>query len=174
MGSSLEALRAGINPKIIPIIDEVSTAAATDHPEKDKGTAGTSTVMSFPASKDMTTPIRPPVMHTHTDSIKNCDMMSARLAPTAMRMPISRVRSVTDTSMIFITPIPPTISEITAMAEIKSVKVDVASFIDFMMVSELCTKKSLRPCLAFKSEISELSATAVENPGAMRTMTVER
>ena len=36
-----------------------------------------------------------------------------------MRRPISRVRSVTDTSMMFITPIPPTIKptdEITTMA----------------------------------------------------------
>ena len=40
--------------------------------------------------------------------------MSLRLAPTALRMPISRVRSVTDTSMMFITPIPPTSSEIAA------------------------------------------------------------
>ncbi len=36
------------------------------------------------------------------------------MAPTALRIPISRVRSVTDTSMMFITPIPPTSSEIAA------------------------------------------------------------
>jgi hypothetical protein len=36
-------------------------------------------------------------------------MMSLRFAPMALRTPISRVRSVTDTSMIFITPMPPTI-----------------------------------------------------------------
>ena len=33
-------------------------------------------------------------------------------------MPISRVRSVTDTSIIFITPMPPTSSEIPAMTAI--------------------------------------------------------
>ena len=32
-----------------------------------------------------------------------------------MRMPISRVRSVTDTSMMFMMPIPPTISETLAI-----------------------------------------------------------
>ena len=37
-------------------------------------------------------------------------------APTALRMPISRVRSVTVTSMMFITPMPPTSSEIAATA----------------------------------------------------------
>ena len=42
--------------------------------------------------------------------------MLPRCAPTALRMPISRVRSVTVTSMMFITPIPPTRSEIAATA----------------------------------------------------------
>ena len=40
----------------------------------------------------------------------------ARVAPKALRRPISRVRSVTETSMMFITPVPPTKSEIPAMA----------------------------------------------------------
>ncbi len=46
-------------------------------------------------------------------------MMSLRRAPMALRTPISRVRSVTETSMIFITPMPPTIKptdEITTIA----------------------------------------------------------
>jgi len=38
------------------------------------------------------------------------------LAPTAMRMPISLVRSVTDTNRIFMIPIPPTSSEMDATA----------------------------------------------------------
>ncbi len=42
--------------------------------------------------------------------------MSLRRAPTAMRRPISLVRSVTDTSMMFMMPMPPTISEMTAVA----------------------------------------------------------
>ena len=35
-------------------------------------------------------------------------MMSRRRAPSALRMPISRVRSVTETSMMFMIPMPPT------------------------------------------------------------------
>jgi len=35
-------------------------------------------------------------------------MMSLRFAPTALRTPISRVRSVTLTSMMFMMPMPPT------------------------------------------------------------------
>ena len=41
--------------------------------------------------------------------------MSRRRAPTALRMPISRVRSRTETSMMFMIPIPPTINEIEAI-----------------------------------------------------------
>ena len=41
--------------------------------------------------------------------------MSPCRAPTALRTPISRVRSLTDTSMMFITPIPPTIRPMEAM-----------------------------------------------------------
>ena len=42
--------------------------------------------------------------------------MSRRRAPTAMRRPISRVRSVTETSMMFMMPMPPTTSEMTDVA----------------------------------------------------------
>ena len=42
--------------------------------------------------------------------------MSLVFAPTAWRKPISLVRSVTNTSMMFIMPIPPTISDTDAMA----------------------------------------------------------
>ena len=45
-------------------------------------------------------------------------LISLRREPTALRTAISRVRSVTDTSMMFITPMPPTsrpIEEITTM-----------------------------------------------------------
>ena len=41
--------------------------------------------------------------------------MSPPLAPIAMRTPISRVRSVTDTSMMFMIPIPPTRSDTPAI-----------------------------------------------------------
>ena len=56
-----------------------------------------------------------PIMQRTTASIRNCTRMVLRLAPMALRMPISRVRSVTVTSMMFMMPIPPTISEMAAM-----------------------------------------------------------
>ena len=46
-----------------------------------------------------------------------------RGAPSALAMPISRVRSVTDTSMMFMMPTPPTSSEMPTTAEMTSVMV---------------------------------------------------
>ena len=53
--------------------------------------------------------------------------MSPRCAPMALRMPISRVRSVTVTNMMFMTPMPPTSSEIAATAPSSTVNVPVAA-----------------------------------------------
>ena len=60
-------------------------------------------------------PITPPIRESTTDSIRNCFKISLDSAPTAMRMPISRVLSVTDTSMVFMIPTPPTTSEMPAI-----------------------------------------------------------
>src|SRR4029434_10442 len=54
------------------------------------------------------TPTRPPMSESVTASTRNWPRMCRRRAPTAMRRPISRVRSVTDTSMMFMMPMPPT------------------------------------------------------------------
>ena len=51
-----------------------------------------------------------------TASARNCPIRCERRAPTAVRMPISRVRSVTVTSMMFMTPIPATSSAMLATA----------------------------------------------------------
>ena len=47
--------------------------------------------------------------------MRNCQRISRRRAPSALRTPISRVRSVTEIIMIAITPMPPTISAIDEM-----------------------------------------------------------
>ena len=49
--------------------------------------------------------------------------MTRGVAPSALRSPISRIRSVTDTSMMFITPMPPTSSEMPAMPPSRTVSV---------------------------------------------------
>ena len=56
----------------------------------------------------------PPTIESVIASSRNCSRTCRPLAPIAMRMPISRVRSVTETSMMFMMPMPPTSSEMAA------------------------------------------------------------
>ena len=60
-------------------------------------------------------PMRPPSSDRTSASTRNWARMSRPRAPIALRMPISRVRSRTETSMMFMIPMPPTMSEIEAM-----------------------------------------------------------
>ena len=60
-------------------------------------------------------PMNPPTRHKVTASSRNCSRIAIGVAPTALRRPISRVRSDTDTSMMFMMPMPPTSSEMPTM-----------------------------------------------------------
>ena len=75
----------------------------------------------------------PPATESTTASIRNCERISVRCAPMAFLMPISRVRSVTDTSMIFMMPMPPTSSDIAAIPESSIVMTLITSFITSMI-----------------------------------------
>ena len=77
------------------------------------------------------TPIRPPVTLSNTASMRNWLRISIPRAPTDIRRPISLVRSVTDTYIIFIMPIPPTIKEIHATTKSKVV---MRSLVEFIIV----------------------------------------
>ncbi len=69
---------------------------------------GTNTDISAAAPYPIAKPIKPPKSDSTTASTKNCSIIKPGVAPNAFKVPITRVRSVTETSMIFITPIPPT------------------------------------------------------------------
>ena len=53
-------------------------------------------------------PSTPPIIDSVIASTRNCFRISVPRAPTAILNPISRVRSVTLTSMMFMMPMPPT------------------------------------------------------------------
>ena len=74
-------------------------------------------------------PIIPPVKVRIAASARNCVRMEAVLAPRDLRIPISLVLSVTDTVMIFITPISPTRSEIAAIIAITEVMISRIVFV---------------------------------------------
>ena len=87
-------------------------------------------------------PTMPPKRLSVSASVTNCFTMSPAVAPTARRMPISRVRSVTETSMMFITPIPPTSSEMPAMLPSRSESVLLTSVAASIRSSWLWITKS--------------------------------
>ena len=75
----------------------------------------------------MASPIRPPPRLNSVASVMNWNRISRRLAPIAFLMPISRVRSVTETSMMFMMPMPPTTREMPAIAPRKMTSAFVVS-----------------------------------------------
>src|SRR5262249_4443709 len=113
IGSSFAARHAGHRPLTIPTIDETPTPSAADATLTSSGNP-INAEMTYASPNPVPTTINPPIAVTVTASIKNCVSMSLRRAPIAFRIPISFVRSVTDTSMMFITTMPPTTSEIAA------------------------------------------------------------
>ena len=92
-------------------------------------------------------PMAPPIRQRITLSVMNCIRMADAGAPSALRVPISRVRSVTETIMIFMTPMPPTSSDSAAMAEIPSEIVLIISDIESSRLARLdalAVQESLR------------------------------
>ena len=87
-------------------------------------------------------PMPPPNRLNTTASTRNCRSTSRPRAPIAIRNPISRVRSVTDTSMMFMIPMPPTSSDTPAMLASRAVIVCVASFRTLAISSIVLTMKS--------------------------------
>jgi hypothetical protein len=72
--------------------------------------------MILPIAMPRKIPNAPPIRQIMTASIKNCFLITEGFAPMAFRIPISRVRSVTETSMMFIKPIEAPIRVIPPMA----------------------------------------------------------
>ena len=114
IGFRLDALMDGTNPKMIPINIEKITEIRI---------AGVLIATGTPARTEITrespiprmTPMAPPIMESMAASVRNCPRMRRFLAPKAFFNPISRVRSVTETSMMFMTPMPPTSKEMDAI-----------------------------------------------------------
>ena len=73
------------------------------------------------------TPMAPPTRLITTASTRNWVRTSEPRAPSASRSPISRVLSVTETSMMFMIPMPPTSREMPAIADRRRVMIWVVS-----------------------------------------------
>ncbi|MEI7477274.1 MAG: hypothetical protein WCJ81_01755 [bacterium] len=91
------------------------------------------------------TQINHPNIVSTTDSVRNCSIISRFLAPIDLRIPISRVLSDTDTSMMFITPIPHTRSDIAAIPQRNNFNVSVTLVIVESISAELIIEKLALP-----------------------------
>ena len=107
MGSSRLALRAGYQPKKTPVAKHTAKLTITLVMETLMGMLKNVFTISEAAMPSVI-PMTPPKRLMMTDSNRNWNMMSRPRAPIAMRRPISFVRSVTETYMMFMIPIPPT------------------------------------------------------------------
>ena len=105
----------GRRPEMIPTPAPTDTARITDQSATLAGSGDTDAI-SFASAAPAATPKPAPMMASVVDSARNWRMMSRRLAPSALRTPISRVRSATATSMMFMITIEPTISPIAGSA----------------------------------------------------------
>lgn len=114
IGFNLEAFTEGRSPKRTPITIEKIT---------EKTIAGMLIAVGVEVIEEITfasimptmIPKRPPRLVSTAASVRNCPRIVLLRAPMAFFRPISCVRSVTDTSIIFITPIPPTSREMLAI-----------------------------------------------------------
>src|SRR5258708_9063789 len=101
---------AGYMPAVTVIKESVRTEAIIEMVETigcgTKSGSGTALIAAQTPTQKLSQRI-PLTIVSMADSAKNCRRMSRLVAPIALRVPISRVRSVTETSMMFITPIPP-------------------------------------------------------------------
>ncbi len=109
--------------------EENPTASRTTPIDIENVMVFATTVAICRISQESASPNRQPMRLTTSASIRNCIMMLFLPAPMALRIPISLVRSVTETSMMFMMPIPPTSSEIAAMPPSSSESVPVTVLI---------------------------------------------
>lgn len=126
-------------PKTIPTVTATATEAMIAGIEGNVGQCK-SALIATDTPRPSKIPTAPPATHNAIASTKNCLNTSRARAPIAIRIPISCVRSVTDTSMMFMMPTPPTTSEISATASNRFVMMPVAA----VNVCEISVRSRIR------------------------------
>src|SRR5471032_2850999 len=115
MGSRRDAWLAGYTPAITPTPAPIPTPRNTLHSSTAAG-SGLTIAMNLAKPKPVRTPRAAPTVLSVALSTRNWLMMSRRRAPSDLRMPISRVRSATATSMMFMMTMAPTTSPMAGSA----------------------------------------------------------
>ena len=114
----------------------------------------------MPCVKNLPTkmPRKPPKTETRTDSVRNWKKICAGDAPTALRVPTSRTRSLNEASWMFMTTMPPTSSEM--IPQIMNVMSYILLFCSLRrrLATREKTSKSFMPCS--RSRMRSISSTA--------------
>ena len=133
--------------------------------------APSSTAMMPPTS----IPITPPTVVRVAASTRNCHRIARRVAPSALRTPISRVRSVTEIIMIATTPIPPTMRPTMESATITILNIKVLLFTASRYLSWVTTSNVFgwpgrRPRMARRATVTSsiASCSATLSSGATK------
>ena len=118
----MEALFAGKIPKTIPIVTAEKNESNTASKEM------IAVINLFITKTIIKLKMIQMIHHIRlnvTDSVRNWRRISLLCAPIALRIQISLILSVTETSIIFITPIPHTSNDIAAIHARRAVKIPV-------------------------------------------------
>ncbi len=116
-------------------------------------------------------PATPPATLMSTASLRNWKRMSRWVAPTARRTPISRIRSSTEASMMFMIPMPPTTSEIEAIAPRTTLKIVLVRCSCRSSSSGTVISKSITPlCRRASIRWSTVAVPGTSRESAIRTM----
>src|SRR2546421_2617607 len=160
-GSNLAALLAGYSPNPIPVRADAARAASTDHSGTCAGIGvrlETANATPPPAS----IPTAPPTSVRVEASTRNCHWMARRVAPSALRTPISRLRSVTEIIMMATTPTPPTINAIDESTSITRKNMPVTLFQESSSLSWVTIEKLFScPGLSPRSERSVATTSSI-------------
>src|ERR1044072_7137993 len=125
----------------MPVNVETAIPATTEPGETNVGSPERDRT-SWATPEPSRMPSTPPIAVSMTASNRNWSRIARRGAPSALRTPTSRVRSVTATSMMFMTPMPPTTSAIDEMSIINATIPPVTVLYTVMNASSLNTSKS--------------------------------
>ncbi len=134
-------------------------------------------VTTFPMRMPSTMPTRPPAWQIMMASVRNCQSTLLRVAPKAFVIPISRVRSVTETNIMFIRPMAAPSRVIRPMATAASLNLVVSSRIMETKLSLLKSSKSLgwaafKPRIFLNNPMVAASACSISAEFSMLTTTL--
>ena len=113
-GIEPRGLPGGIEPKTTPTVTETPRRRGSPAARRAWASAGASRTRNEARRGRAAMPHAAAEQAQHHGLDQELPQDDRGAAPTAMRRPISRVRSVTETSMMFMMPTPPTTSEISA------------------------------------------------------------